>query len=101
MRDPKASAKSLTSLPLPEVAPTVVEQIAAKADNHVSQTSYKELNPEEARKFKSTTMPFNEYEHDLLTRAVEKRGGTVKQFMREAYIEKALRILEGKPIASD
>ncbi len=102
MRPPKEEpAKSLTDLPLPQVNSTVVEKIAAKADNHNPQTSYKDLDPKESRKFKSTTMPFNEYEHDLLTRAVEKNGGTAKQFIRDAYIEKALRILEGKPIESN
>ncbi len=88
MRDPH---KKTNSLPLPQLSNDAVERVAAKAE---------EFKPDEARKFKSTTMPFNEYEHDLLTRAVEKHGGTIKQFMREAYIERALRILEGKPYES-
>ncbi len=89
MRDPH---KKTNSLPLPQLSNDAVERVAAKAQ---------EFKPDDARKFKSTTMPFNEYEHDLLTRAVEKHGGTAKQFIRDAYIERALRILEGKPIASN
>ncbi len=89
MRDP--NPKNLSAIPLPQVSNSAVERVAAKA---------LEFKPDDARKFKSTTMPFNEYEHDLLTRAVEKHGGTAKQFIRDSYIERALRILEGKPIES-
>ncbi len=97
MRPPKQTA-SINSLPLPEIDSNIVERIAAKADNDTQQTSYRSLDPEASRNFRSTTMPFNEYEDTLLKAAVDKAGyKSIKQFMRDAYIAKALKILEGKP----
>ncbi len=94
MRDPVE--KKIKPIGLPEVEKTAVIDAQKKAD--LMEYVREQLDPEAARNFKSTTMPFNEYEHTVLLAAVEKAGyKSTKQFMRDAYISKALHILEGKP----
>ena len=98
MRNPQANAskgESGTSLPLPDIDPRDVSAVAGKAD---AIQDFNALDKEAPRKFTSTTMPFNEYEHRVLMAAVEKSGyKSAKQFMRDAFVGKALKILEGKP----
>ncbi len=42
------------------------------------------LDPKAPRKFKSHTLPFNEYEYDLLTKTAEKYGQTHSGVLRYA-----------------
>lgn len=97
MRAPSVKSANPSNLPLPDVAQSTIEKIASKADT--KQLDYKSMDAEAARNFISTTMPFNEYEDTLLKLAVEKSGHkTVKGFIREAYLARALQIVEGKII---
>ncbi len=108
MRKPTTITKA-TTMDLPEIPADAVEQAALKADASVSKKTAKQatvgkiladLDPEAARNFISTTLPFNEYEDTLLKAAVDKSGSkSIKGFIREALIERSLRILEGKPYA--
>ncbi len=96
MRDPLAKKKTKV-IDLPNVDNAAVVDAQKKAD--LMEYVRNELDPEAARNFVSTTMPFNEYENTILKAAVEKAGyKSTKQFMRDAYIAKALKILEGKPL---
>ncbi len=53
-----------------------------------------ELENNEPRKFKSTTIPFNESEHKIISAAVKKAGyKSFKRFMVDAAIQHAMRIL--------
>lgn len=90
MRDPKP----VVDFDLPQINERRVEAVASKADGLSLE---KNLDPEAPKNFTSTTMPFNEYEHTILMRAVDASDyKSAKQFMRDAYLAKALKILEGK-----
>ncbi len=84
---------------LPNLTTEQVEAFAAKADQpEQTEPHYSKLDTTASKNFKSTVLPFNEYEHTVLSLAVEKAGyKSAKQFIREAMISRALHILEGKP----
>lgn len=94
----KAPGNNKLNQDIPEVNEAKLRKLMEKAESPSQEVYNSALDPEAARSFKTTTMPFNEYEYNILMAAVEKSGcKTVKGFMREAYMEKARRILEGIP----
>ena len=98
MRDPKPRKDKL-----PKVDETKLEKFASGADSESTndEKPWQNFDPTEARKFKSITVEFNEYEHTVFMTAAKKAGyKSAKQFLRESYLARSLHVLEGQPYGS-
>ena len=88
-------------LSLPDINDDDLERVALKADLDSDIDERKLLDPTEARNFKAVSLTLNEYEHRTLMAAVEKAGyKSAKQFVRDAFLDKGLHVLEGRPYGS-
>ena len=95
--------RSPLKIAIPDVSEEDVARVANKAD--VTSNSRRQhrmtLDPEAARSFKQVSLTLNEFEHTTLMDAVERAGyKSAKQFVRDAMLDKALHVLEGKPYGS-
>lgn len=82
MRVPK------TETALPEITPEQVEEFAKGADaDPVSQPVKNPLDPNSKEKFKSITVPFNEFEYLQLERLAQKMKRSKLSLIRFAISE--------------
>jgi len=79
-REPKAS--SVKAEPTSEQ----IEAFASGAERGKPETQKANLDPEQPRKFKTISVPFNEYEYTQLLKGVELTGRTKLNFMRHAML---------------
>ena len=87
-RDPKASANNAS--PTPEQ----IEAFASGAEGGKPETQKENLDPNQPRKFKTISVPFNEYEYKQLLKGAELTGRTKLNFMRHAMLSLAKALQE-------
>ena len=90
-RQPKVSNQSdINSEPTAEE----IEAFASGAEGEKPQNQVTELDPNEPRKFKTISVPFNEYEYDQLLKGTTLSGRTKLNFVRYAMLKLAKELQE-------
>ncbi len=90
-RDPKANNLNLVK---PEPTAEQVEVFASGVDGGDKKHEPVILNPDEPRKFKTISVPFNEYEYDQLTKGTKLSARTKLNFVRYAMLKLAKELQE-------
>ncbi len=90
-RDPKA-----TNLNRVKTEPTAeqVEAFASGVDGGDQKNGPVILNPNEPRKFKTISVPFNEYEYDQLMKGTKLSARTKLNFVRYAMLKLSKELQE-------
>jgi len=90
-REPKAT--NLNSVK-PEPTAEQIEAFASGVDGEDQKHEPMILDPNEPRKFKTISVPFNEYEYDQLIKGTNLSGRTKLNFVRYAMLRLAKELQE-------
>jgi len=90
-RNPKATNLNIVK---PEPTAEQVEAFASGVDGGDQKDEPVILNPNEPRKFKTISVPFNEYEYKQLIKGTNLSGRTKLNFVRYAMLQLSKELQE-------
>jgi len=90
-REPKATTQSPVK---PEPTAEQIEAFADGVDGESNNPTIRILDQNEPRKFKTMSVPFNEYEYDQLLKGAKLTGRSKLNFMRHAMLTMAKELQE-------
>jgi len=90
-RDPQ---KNNLSIVKPEPTPEQIEEFASGVDGGKPELKGKTLDQNAPRKFKTISLPFNEYEYEQLLKGINLSGRSKLNFVRYAMLKLAKELEE-------